>query len=172
MHIDLGNGYSLRTYLYGDAIGIAKHGDNPNIAQYLRDSFPQPYTLDQARNYVRLVKEHENKTRCVIDYGGEAIGDIGFVVHHGVHRYTAEMGFWLSEEHWGKGIMSKALQVMTDKAFKEHDLQRIFADVQDGNLGSRTILEKCGYELEATFKSNIFKDGKFVDQWVLAKYRE
>ena len=171
MHIDLGNGYCLRRFLYGDVISLAKHGDNYEIAKNLRDSFPQPYTVEHARAWVQHVKEHEAKTRFAIDYRGEAIGEIGFVVQLDVHRFGAEIGFWLSQEHWGKGVMYGALTYVCQYAFDEMELVRIYADVKAQNLGSCRVLEKCGFKLEGTFKKHIYKEGQFVDQLVYALVR-
>ncbi|WP_067522213.1 GNAT family N-acetyltransferase [Endozoicomonas ascidiicola] len=171
MHIDLGNGYCLRRFLYGDAIALANHGNNPKISQYLRDTFPNPYTIEHARAWVQHVKEHETKTRFAIDYNGEAIGEIGFVVQLDVHRFGAEIGFWVSEDHWGKGIMTKALSYVTNYAFDEMGLVRIYADVQARNPGSRKVLEKCGFELEGVMKKHVYKDDQFIDQLVFALVR-
>lgn len=171
MHIDLGNGYCLRRFLYGDAISLAKHGNNIKIAKNLRDTFPHPYTIEHARAWVQHVKEHETKTRFAIDFGGEAIGEIGFVVQLDVHRFGAEIGFWVSEDHWGKGIMTAALSYVCQYAFDEMGLVRIFADVQARNDGSRRVLEKCGFELEGVMKKHVYKDEQFIDQLVFALVR-
>lgn len=116
-------------------------------------------------------KEHETKTRFAIDFCGEAIGEIGFVVQLDVHRFGAEIGFWLSEEHWGKGVMTAALSYVSQYAFDEMELVRIYADVQARNEGSRRVLEKCGFELEGVMKKHVYKDGQFIDQLVLALVR-
>ena len=171
MHIDIGNSYCLRRFLYGDALSLAKHGNNPNIAMNLRDSFPNPYTIEHARAWIKHVKDHESKTRFTIDFGGECIGEIGFVKQQDVHRFTAEIGFWLSQEHWGKGVMSKALASVCQYAFEHHNVVRIYADVQATNDGSRRVLEKSGFELEGVLKKHVFKNEQFIDQMVFALVR-
>ena len=170
MRIDLGNDYSLRRYLYGDVIALAKHGDNPNVAAYMRGTFPQPYTVEYARAWIRHVKENEVESRFVIDYQGECIGDIGFVVLTDIHCHTAEIGFWMSEDHWGKGVMSAAVNAVCDYIFTTRNVVRINAEVQSVNYGSRRVLEKCGFELEATLKKHIYKHNQFCDQWVFARF--
>lgn len=168
MQIDLGDGYCLRRFLYGDAAALAKHGSNYKIAHNLRDSFPHPYTIEHARNWIRHVKENENQTRFIIDFHGEAIGEIGFVPQLDVHRFAAEIGYWMSEDHWGKGVGSKALAAACNYAFSKASIVRLFADVVEHNKGSCRILEKCGFQLEGVFRNHIFKEGEFYDQFVYA----
>lgn len=172
MRIDLGNGYCLRKFLYGDALSLAKHGNNYKIARNLRDSFPHPYTIEHARAWVQYVKEHESKTRFAIDCDGEAVGEIGFVVQMDVHRYGAEIGFWISEDHWGKGVMGEALAQVCQYAFDKMGLSRIFADVAEHNKGSCRVLEKCGFQLEGVFRKHIYKEDQFYDQFVYGRIRE
>ncbi len=168
MRFELGNGYCLRSFLYGDAIAIARHADNKNIEKNLRDSFPHPYTLEHARVWIQYVKEHEPKTRFVIAFHDEAVGEIGFVYQTDVYRFTAEIGYWLSEDHWGKGVMSKALKFVTEYAFENFDLVRIYADVVEYNKGSCAVLEKCGFKLEGILHKHCYKDGRFFDQYLYA----
>ncbi|MGI9276767.1 MAG: GNAT family N-acetyltransferase [Endozoicomonas sp.] len=173
MRFDLGDGYSLRSFLYGDATSLARHGNNHKIARNLRDSFPHPYTVEHARAWIQHIKEHEPDTRFVIaNARNEAIGEIGFVIQLDVHRYTAEIGYWLSEDHWGSGVMSKALAEVSQYAFREKGLVRLFADVQEKNEGSSRVLEKCGYQLEGVFRKHIYKEDQHSDQYVYALVRK
>ncbi|WP_263322090.1 GNAT family N-acetyltransferase [Endozoicomonas sp. Mp262] len=172
MRFELGNGYCLRSFLYGDALSIAEHGNNVEVARTLRDSFPNPYTIEHARVWIRHVKEHESDTRFIIACNDEAVGEIGFVIQTDVHRYTAEIGYWLSQEHWGKGVMSKAVETIGHYAFEKFDVVRLFADVVKHNYGSCKVLERCGYNLEGVFRNNIYKDGQFYDHLVYALVRD
>ncbi|OED46735.1 hypothetical protein ACH42_03510 [Endozoicomonas sp. (ex Bugula neritina AB1)] len=172
MRIDLGNGYSLRQFYYGDAPSLAKHGNNYKIARNLRDSFPHPYTIEHARAWIQHVKEHEAKTRFMIACDDEAIGEIGFVTQVDVHRFTAEIGYWMSEDHWGNGVMGKAIAWVTRYAFDEMGVVRIFADVMENNIGSHKVLEKNGFIQEAVFRKHIFKENEFFDQYVFALVKD
>ena len=171
MRFELGDNYCLRSFLYGDALSLAKHGDNKEIAKNLRDSFPNPYTLEHARVWIQYVKEYESKTRFVIAHCDEAVGEIGFVSQADVHRFSAEIGYWLSQEHWGKGVMSKAVSLISQYAFEQCELVRLFADVVEHNQGSCKVLEKCGYKLEGVFQKHIFKGDQFYDQYIYALIR-
>ncbi|WOG29332.1 GNAT family protein [Endozoicomonas sp. 8E] len=171
MRFDLGNGYCVRSFLYGDAPSLSRHGNNWNVAKNLRDSFPHPYTIEHARAWIQHVKENEADTRFVIDHQGEAIGEIGFVTQLDVHRFTAEIGYWLSESHWGKGVMTQALSRVAQYAMDELGLVRIYADVVDYNKGSGKVLEKCGFQLEGVLRKHIFKGEDYFDQYVYGLVR-
>lgn len=172
MHFDIGNGYSVRSFLYGDASALSRHGNNLNIARNLRDSFPHPYTIEHARAWIQHVKENESANRFVIACGPEAIGEIGFVAQLDVHRHSAEIGYWISEQHWGKGVMSKALGCVSDYAFERQNIVRLFADVVEYNQGSSRVLDKCGYQLEGVLRKHIFKGEEFFDQLLFSKIRQ
>lgn len=172
MRIDLGNGYCIRNFLYGDAPALARHGNNEKIARNLRDSFPYPYTIEHARAWIQHVKEHEVDTRFVIDHEGEAIGEIGFVVQLDVHRYAAEIGYWLSEQHWGRGVMTKVVATVSEYALNEMGLVRLFADVVEHNKGSARVLENCGYKLEGVFRKHIYKNDEYFDQHVFGLVKD
>ena len=138
----------------------------------MRGTFPQPYTEEYARTWVRHVKSMKQKAALLLIFKENALGDIGFVILTDIHCHTAEIGFWMSEEHWGKGVMSNAVNALCHYIFHTHDIVRINADVQSVNYGSRRVLEKCGFELEATLKHHIYKHNQFCDQWVFARFRD
>ncbi len=171
MRFDLGNGYCIRSFLYGDAASLARHGNNWEIAKNLRDSFPTPYTIEHARVWIQHIKEHEADSRFVIDFEGEAIGEIGFVKQLDVHRYVAEIGYWISQAHWGKGIMTKALSRVCQYAMDDQGVVRLYADVVDHNLGSARLLEKVGFQKEAVFRKHIYKGEEYFDQFVFGLLR-
>ena len=172
MDIQLTDDVSLRSLLYGDASGLAKHGDNPNIAVNQRESFPVPYTIEHARHWIQHAKEHETESRFAIATQKEAIGEIGFLMQGDVHRNSAEISFWISEEYWGQGIVTKAVNSVAEYAFKKRGIKRLFADVIEYNIGSQKVLVKCGFQLEGVLRKNICKNGKYYDQYVYARLDE
>lgn len=172
MNIQLTDEVSLRSLLYGDASGLAKHGDNPNIAVNQRESFPVPYTIDFARHWIQHAKKHETESRFVIATDKEAIGEIGFFVQGDVHRNSAELSFWISEDYWSKGIVTQAVNHIAEYAFRQQGIKRLFSDVIAYNIGSQKVLIKCGFHLEGILRKNIFKNGKYYDQLVYARLDE
>ena len=172
MEQSLGDGFVIRNFLYGDASGLSRNGDNPNIAINQRECFPSPYTIDLARNWIQYVRDNEHGYRFAIANDKEAIGEIGIVVQPDVHLYSAEIGFWIGEAYWGQGLMTKAVDGWSHTVSRKLELKRIFADVVEYNIASQKVLQKCGFELEGVFRKNIYKNENFHDQFVYARIND
>ena len=113
-----GDGFVLRAIRKEDNVSLARHANNPAIAVNLRDIFPHPYTQDDADNFISFVLEHDDPvTHFVIDVDNEAAGMISISVKTDVYRFNAEIGYWLGEAHWNKGIMTAAIRLVTHYAF-------------------------------------------------------
>jgi RimJ/RimL family protein N-acetyltransferase len=164
--------YSIRDWRKTDAPSIARYADNREIWRNLRDGFPSPYRLSDAERYLEKVAQQNPRTFFAIAEKKEAIGSIGVVMGEDVHRFSAEMGYWLAEPFWKKGIMSRVVREFTDYVFQNFELNRIFAEPYTGNTASARVLEKAGFTLEGTMRANVVKDGKVRDQWLYAKIRQ
>lgn len=164
--------YMIRDWRIGDAPSVAKYANNRKIWMNLRDVFPYPYRRSDAENFLLKVAQQNPRTVFAIANDKEAIGSIGLMLGEDVHRYTAEMGYWLAEPFWNKGIMSRVVNRFADFAFEEFDLNRIYAEPYTGNTASVRVLEKAGFVLEGTLRANVFKDGKVLDQLLYAKIRQ
>ncbi|SEM99014.1 Protein N-acetyltransferase, RimJ/RimL family [Mucilaginibacter gossypiicola] len=167
-----GNGFLLRAWQQGDEVSLQHHADNAKVAAFLRDRFPHPYTLDDALFWINTVKEQQPLTSFAIIVNGEACGGIGIEPFNDESRITAEIGYWLSEQHWGKGIMTEALKLVTTYAFEHFALIRIEADVYDKNTASMRVLEKAGYMKEAVLRRSIIKNGEVMDKHMYAIFKE
>lgn len=155
-----------------DAVAIQRYANNGKIWINLRDLFPHPYTLENARVFLDCVlKENPRTAAFAIATDSEAIGCIGLRLGTDVHRKAAELGYWLGEPFWGRGIMSEAVQEFTRWAFEVFDLQRIFAEPFDTNKASARVLEKAGFVCEGRMQANVFKDGKVLDSFIYARVR-
>lgn len=141
-----------------------KYADNRRIWVNLRDRFPHPYTKSDGREFLRAVGQQHPETTFALDVDGEAVGSIGFVLQPDVERVSAEIGYWLGEPFWGRGITTEALVAVTRFAFEHHGLTRIFALPFASNTASRRVLEKAGYVLEARLRRSAVKEGVIVDQ--------
>lgn len=161
----------LREWLPGDEASLALHANNRNIWINLRDRFPHPYTRADARRWIRLASVITPQTQFAMVVDGAAVGGIGFDVRRDVFRRSAEIGYWLGEPFWGRGIMTEAVQAVTEYAFKNFDLCRIEAGIFEWNLASMRVLEKAGYECEARLKKSVTKDRITVDQLIYAMSR-
>jgi ribosomal-protein-alanine N-acetyltransferase len=163
----------VRSFEWSDAASIAKHANNRAIWINLRDLFPHPYTLRDADKWLaQLERQGTRATEFAISVGGEAVGGIGFRIQKDMERHAAEIGYWLGQDYWGRGIATEALTAVTEYAFAEHQsLGRLFAYVFEWNTGSMRVLEKCGYQPEGWLRQSIIKDGKTIDQAIYAKLR-
>lgn len=158
--------YKIRNWQKKDAPSLAKYANNRNIWMHLRDAFPHPYSLQDADAFILRVIESNPKTVFAIATQSEAIGSIGLIPGKDVHRYTAEMGYWLAEPFWGKGIMTQAIKSLTNFAIKDLKMIRVFAEPYITNPASARVLEKAGFLCEGILRSNVIKDGKVLDQFL------
>ena len=163
---------SVRSWEWRDRDAIVRHANNRNVWINLRDRFPHPYTVNDARRWLEMVVGQKPETNFAIDVAGEAVGGIGFTVQYDVARRSAEIGYWLGEDFWGRGIATEALIAVTDYAFSNYDVCRLYAHVFDWNAASARVLEKAGYEFEGRMKKSVTKDGQTIDQLMYAMIRE
>jgi len=159
----------LRPWSPGDAPALAKYANNRKVWLNLRDLFPHPYTLEHARAFLEMAAGRNPPTVLAIATAEEAIGSIGLSPNQDVHRLTAEMGYWLAEPYWGKGIMSEAVARCADYGFETFGLLRIYAEPYAHNGASCRVLEKAGFALEGRLRSSVIKDGQILDQFMYAK---
>ena len=163
-----GNGFVIRGWKQGDEISLQKHADNPKVSRFLMDHFPSPYTMENATSWVNKLLVQDPFVNFAIAIDGQVIGGIGLELRHDVYRKTALVGYWLSEELWGKGIMTEAVKLITQYAFAHLDLIRLQAGVLSKNPASMHVLEKAGYVKEGIFKNAIVKNNEVMDEHVYA----
>lgn len=159
---------TVRSYRSSDAESLARYANNRKIWLNLRDAFPHPYTVDDARNFIDAAKNKDPETYFAICSDTEAIGGIGFTLHADVERISAEIGYWLGEPFWGKGIVTEALMATTQYAISTHGLCRVYAVPYETNKASFRVLEKAGYQLEGRMKKSALKDNRVIDQLLYA----
>lgn len=164
--------YRIRDVRLEDARSIALYADNPRVAANLRDVFPHPYTLADAEEFLAHVTCPEPRTVFAVATDTEAIGVIGLTLGEDVHRFTAELGYWLGEPFWGRGIMTAAVREVVRHGFSELGLLRIYAEPYAGNTGSARVLEEAGFAYEGCLRSNVYKNGQVRDQLMYSMIRE
>ena len=170
MELSLGH-FTIRDWRHGDEESLARHANNPKIWRNVRDHFPHPYTLDDARRWIEKTTTETASTNFAIDVDGAAVGGIGLVLQADIFRRSAEIGYWLGEEFWGRGIVTEAVRAMTEYGFSNFDICRIYAGVFEWNPASMRVLEKAGYELEGRMKKSVTKEGETVDEFIYAIVR-
>lgn len=162
----------IRSWNEEDAESLAYHANNRKIWINLRDAFPHPYTISDAYKFIELAKSKDPETYFCISKNNEAIGSIGFGLHQDVERFSAEIGYWLSEKYWNQGVMTDAVRTITQHAIEKHNLLRVHAVPFEWNHASFRVLEKAGYALEGRLRCSAFKDGKLIDQLLYAYVKE
>ena len=168
----------VRSWQFGDETNLHTHANNKAIWLNLRDTFPHPYTPTDAQRWIQFVVDPALETNFAIDIGGEAVGNIGLRIGDDIERYSAEIWYWLGEKHWGRGIITQALRAITDYAFTEFTLTRLYAMPFAHNVGSIKVLEKVGFQREGVIRWSAVKDGAVLDKvmysylssdWLLAE---
>ena len=152
-----------------DAESVVRHANSINVARQLRDRFPHPYTRANASAFLKATLSAPEPSNLAIDVDGEAIGAIGYVPGVDVERFSAEIGYWLGESYWGRGIVTEALMLVTDHVFDAFNMLRLFALPFADNAGSIRVLEKAGYAREAVLRSSSVKYGQPRDQLLYAR---
>jgi [ribosomal protein S5]-alanine N-acetyltransferase len=166
-------GIVLRPWLYSDAARLAVIADNKNISDNLRDGFPNPYSLQDAKNWLNIIlPDNVPPQFFAIKVNDEIVGRIGIVLKSDIYRKNVEIGYFLSQEHWSKGIITKAIKAATSYAFKEFDIVRVYAEPFSDNPGSRRALEKAGFSLDVILKRNVIKNGIIKDSCIYSVLKE
>ena len=166
--------FTLRPWRGEDAPALVPYADDPQVAQNLRDVFPNPYTLADAEGYIRSCVEQEGQGQLcrAIVVDGKAAGSIGLFLGNDVYRKSAELGYWLGRPFWRQGIMTASVEEMCALGFAVWDIVRIYAEPYAKNAGSRGVLEKAGFTLEGVKRRSVFKNGEFLDSCIYAKLRD
>ena len=166
--------YELRRWKIDDAPKLALCANNKKIADNLRDAYPHPYTEADARAYIEsclAAGEQQQYTRAIF-VEGEIAGSIGVFFGRDVYRRSGELGYWLAEPFWGKGVMSGAVREICRHLFETTGIVRIFAEPYAHNIGSRRVLEKSGFVLEGIMRSGVWKNNTLFDYCMYALLKD
>ncbi len=158
----------LRPWKSEDAESLVENANNFEIARFMSDDFPYPYSIENAKNFIAFATKNEPIHIFAIEIDGKAAGGIGIHPQIDIMKKNAELGYWLGEKYWGKGIISKAIQEIIPFAFNSYDITRIYARPFGNNIASQKVLEKAGFILEARIKETIFKNGEYLDELIYA----
>lgn len=163
----------IRKWKLSDAKDLASVISNKKIQDNLRDGFPYPYTEQDATDYISaMLSEDENETFAfAITIDNKAIGSIGAFRQKNIHRHTAEIGYYIAEEYWGKGLMTEAVKQICSYIFDKSNIVRIYAEPFSYNKASCRVLEKAGFLYEGTLRSNAIKNGKTIDMLMYSRLK-
>lgn len=166
--------HTIRAWRASDAFDLAAALNNKRIHDHLRDGLPFPYTEEDAADFIQSTLNAPAGTQFswAIQSDGRAIGSIGIYRKENIHRLTAEIGYYIAEPFWGKGIATRAIAEACRDVFAHTDIVRIFAEPFSGNIGSCRALEKAGFVLEGTLRQNAIKNGTLRDMRMYALIRQ
>ena len=158
----------VRSWEVGDLTSMVNHANSRRVWLNLRDRFPHPYTTRHGMAFLQRVGATHPETTFAIAVDGEAVGGIGFMLHDDIERVSAEIGYWLGEAYWGRGICTEAVRAVTGYAIRQHGLTRVFAVPFTHNPASCRVLEKAGFVREGHMRRSAIKDGAICDQFLYA----
>lgn len=159
---------ALRKWTINDLDQLTKIANNKNIADNLTNMFPHPYTRESGEGFIRMSLKHDPTQIFCITVDDVAFGAIGIHAQPDIFVKNMELGYWLAEEQWGKGIMTRAIIEIVEYGFQHFDITRIFARPFGTNIGSQRALEKARFVMEGKFEKTIYKNKKYYDEIVYA----
>lgn len=163
--------YKLRQWSMSDIESLVEHANNYNVAKWLANQFPYPYDINDGETFIQSTSNDSPQKIFAIEIDGKAVGSIGIFPKTDIHEKNAEIGYWLSEKYWGKGIMPRAIAEIVAYGFEHFDIARVYARPFSTNIGSQRVLEKSGFKLEARLEKALFKNGEFLDELIYAKLK-
>ena len=161
----------IRYLKQDDANLLAQYANNEKVSANLSDAFPNPYTESDAEKFLEKVEKQNPVTFFAIEYNGHYVGNISLLLKSDVHRKSAEIGYFIGEPFWNKGIATRAVNLITEWGFNHLDINRIYTGIFSYNLASQRVLEKCGFTKEGVGKQAIFKHNQFFDEIRYAKLK-
>jgi len=162
----------LREWKKSDAAALAKIANNKRVWDNVRDRLPHPYTKKDAKEWLALVKKQKIVTTFCIEADGKLAGSLGLTLKEDVYRKNAEIGYFIGEEFWGKGIATEAVRQLVNYIQKNFDVVRIYAEVFEYNKASMKVLEKNGFYLESIRRKGAIKNDMIIDDFVWVKLLE
>ena len=164
---------TFKDWAISDAEKLASIGDNCNIFNNMSDGFPNPYTVDKAVIYINNVHKNSNACTRAIILNDSIIGNISVFYMDDIYKGNGRLAYFLEEKYWGKGIMTLAISMFCEYVFSSNkDIQRIFEDPFESNIGSRRVLEKCGFKLEGILRKNVIKNGIRQNSYLYSLLRD
>ena len=164
----------IRKWKLSDAKDLATALSNRRVQEHLRDGLPYPYMEQDGVDYIAaMLSADEDETFAfAITVDDKVIGSISIFRQGNIHRQTAELGYYIAEEYWGKGIMTEAVKYACEYVFGKSDILRIFAEPFAYNIASCRVLEKAGFQYEGTLRNNAVKNGKVIDMKMYSLLKE
>lgn len=154
----------IRDFCEADISQLAILANNSKITDNVRDSMPYPYYRDDAISFIEYCREEDPQVTFAIEYKGCFVGCVGLVLQTDIYRLNAEIGYWIGEPFWGKGIATEAVKLASDYAFKKLNLNRLYAGVFESNAASQRVLEKAGFKKDCLLEQSVIKNNVVLNE--------
>jgi len=158
----------LRPWSTKDLKDLVHYANNFNVSKFMTNKFPYPYTNEAGITFITYATMDKPTHIFAIEIDGHAVGGIGVHLQTDIQQKNAELGYWLAEPYWGKGIISQAIKEIIPFAFNTYDIVRLFARPFGNNIASQRVLEKAGFTLEARIEKGLYKNEEFQDELIYA----
>lgn len=159
---------TLRPWHTDDLKDLVEMANNKEIAKYMADVFPHPYGEDNGKAFIEMANSKTPQSIFAIVVDGKPVGSIGLHPQADILRKNSEIGYWIGEPYWGKGIATQAIEQIVKYGFATMDVERIFARIFHSNIPSQKVIEKAGFIVEGRFEKTIYKNGEFLDELIYA----
>jgi [ribosomal protein S5]-alanine N-acetyltransferase len=159
----------LREWRRSDIKDLAKIANNKKIWDNVRDRLPHPYSEKDAKEWIKLVQKQKLVTTFCVEADGEVAGSVGLTLKEDVYRKNVEIGYFIAEKFWGKGVATEAIRQLVSYIENNFDVIRIYAEVFEHNKASMKVLEKNGFHLESVRKKAAIKNNIVLDDYVYVK---
>ena len=157
---------TLRDWELSDLDRLVSLANNPRIAANMTDGFPSPFTEESGQQFIERTQKEQPSNIQAICADGQVVGSIGIYKLGDIFRLNAELGYWLGEPYWGKGITAEAVKLIVEYGFKNWQLERIFARPLGKNNASQKVLEKAELKFEYRIEKNLIKNGVLEDELI------
>lgn len=136
----------LRPWEEGDAESLYHFASNPKIGPIA--GWPPHESVENSLEIIRTVFAKRETYAITID--DVAVGCVGLLIHPDGNHYwgdgSAELGYWIGERYWGRGLVVEASRPILKHAFNDLDISQIYATYRIENAQSKRVLEKLGFE--------------------------
>lgn len=161
---------TLRDIKHSDDRLLVAYLNDLRVTKYLSSKIPVPYRLSDAHWWIETGSKQDAYAK-VIECHGKFCGVIGLYTQALEYAHSAEIGYWIAYEYWGRGVATEAVLLFSESIFSTTDITRLFNPVTASKLASRRVMEKSGYALEGTMRNAIFRDGKYDDECMYARLK-
>jgi len=155
--------FLLRPWQPDDAISLAENANNIHVWNNVRDGFPHPYTVEDGKSYINMTLQQPYIQNLAILVDGKAVGGVGIIPQSDVERFNAEIGYWIGESYWNKGIMTEVVKAAITFFFSTTDIIRLFACVYEYNIGSMRVMQKAGFRKVGIMEKAAYKNDRFIN---------